>query len=221
MPRNNCIRLIYKALLGLFVVFITAINLAYSQRNERLKAELDSIFLVDQQYRTIFSNPRKKDSLAKANNVSSERVDWFIVDKVTTVDRSNSERICEIIKVYGYPGKTLVGVPTNVAAWYVIQHSEDTGRYFPMIRQASAQGELPFTFVATMEDRLLMQQGKKQIYGTQVNCDESGCYVWPIVKSSQVNQRRIRAGFTTTVTENARQLGVNYKIRRLPKKKAN
>jgi len=211
----------YKVLPFLFIVLIADIDLAYGQRNERLKAELDSIFLVDQQYRTIFSNPRKKDSLAKANNVSSERVDWLIVDKVTTVDRSNSERICEIIKVYGYPGKTLVGVPTNVAAWHVIQHSEDISRYFPMIRQAGIQGELPFTFVATMEDRLLMQQGKEQIYGTQANCDESGCYVWPIGKPNQVNQRRKRAGFTTTVAENARRLGVNYKVRRLPKEKAN
>jgi hypothetical protein len=56
----------YKVLPFLFIVLIADIDLAYGQRNERLKAELDSIFLVDQQYRTIFSNPRKKDSLAKA-----------------------------------------------------------------------------------------------------------------------------------------------------------
>lgn len=205
----------------MFIAFVAAINPARCQRNKRLKAELDSIFLVDQQYRAIFSNPRKKDSLAKANNVLSEQVDWLIADKVTTVDRSNSKRVSEIIKEYGYPGKTLVGVPTNVAAWHVIQHSDHISRYFPVIKQAAIQGELPFSFVATMQDRLLMQQGKQQIYGTQVNCDESGCYVWPIVKSSQVDQRRRRAGFTTTVAENARRLGVNYKVRRLPKKKAN
>ena len=106
---------------------------------------------------------------------------------------------------YGYPGTSLVGLPTNEAAWWVIQHSADIGRYLPLIKQAGRQKELPFKLVATMQDRYLMRQGKEQLYGTQINCQQVtnqqtgqkgvDCYVWPIAQASQVNQRRKEAGF--------------------------
>ena len=191
---------------------------AYGQINTRLKAELDSLYHVDQLYRDILDSPQKKDSLAKAYNLAGQAVDQRIFDKMTEIDRSNIERVRQIIKQHGYPGTTLVGSPTNEAAWYVIQHSEDIAHYFPLIETAGRRKELPFDLVAMMQDRLLMNQGKEQVYGTQVRCDGSGCYVWPIVNPAQVNERRKQAGFKSTVEENTKRLGVEYKVRNLPKK---
>lgn len=50
-------------------------------------------------------------------------------------DSLNLIKVEEIIKQYGYPGKSLVGEPTNIAAWYVIQHSSKIGDYLLMIEQ--------------------------------------------------------------------------------------
>ncbi|NIJ54565.1 DUF6624 domain-containing protein [Dyadobacter arcticus] len=188
------------------------------QINNQLKAELDSIYHVDQLYRDILDNPPKKDSLAKVHNLSGQEVDQRIFDKMTEIDHSNIKRVKKIIEQYGYPGTKLVGSPTNEAAWYVIQHSEDISEYFPLIEKAGKSKELPFDLVAMMQDRLLMGQGKEQLYGTQVRCENSECYVWPIANPTQVNQRRKQAGFKTTVEQNAKRLGVAYKIRTLPKK---
>lgn len=190
----------------------------YGQVNKRLKKELDSLYYVDQLYRDILGSPQKKDSLAKAHNLAGQDVDQRIYDKMAEIDRSNIKRVRQIIKQYGYPGATLVGLPTNEAAWYVIQHSEDIAHYFPLIEQAGKRKELPFDLVAMMQDRLLMGKGKEQVYGTQVRCENSECYVWPIANPAQVNQRRKQAGFKSTVEENAKRLGVEYKVRRLPKK---
>lgn len=188
------------------------------QVNSRLKTELDSIYYADQLYRDILGSPEKKDSLAKANGLFGQEVDQRIFDKMTEIDQSNIRRVKQIIKQYGYPGTKLVGSPTNKAAWYVIQHSENISEYFPLIEKAGRDRELPADLVATMQDRLLMNQGKEQVFGTQIRCENSECYVWPISNPAQVNQRRKQAGFKTTVEQNAKRLGVEYKVRTLPKK---
>jgi len=192
----------------------------YGQVNNRLKVELDSIYRVDQVYRDILDSPQKKDSLARAHSLSGQEVDQRIFDKMTEIDRSNSRRIKQIIEQYGYPGKKLVGSPTNEAAWYVIQHSEDISRYFPLIEKAGKSKEIPYTLVAMMEDRLMTERRKPQLYGTQAGCyplrdtasRKAECFIWPIANPGKVNQRRKKAGFSTTVEENAKRLNVTYEI---------
>lgn len=75
------------------------------------------------------------------------------------------------------------------------------------------------SLVAMMQDRLLMEQHKPQLYGTQAACyplqsDQSKqeCFIWPIENPTSVNERRKKAGFTQTVEENAKRLDVDYKI---------
>ncbi|MNY46168.1 hypothetical protein D3C86_1813250 [compost metagenome] len=115
----------------------------------------------------------------------------------------------------------MVGEPTNEAAWYVIQHSKKIAHYFPMIQEAGASNELPFTKVAMMQDRMLVQEGKEQLYGTQgagesilnvqTGKKEFWQYIWPIQNAEFVNELRKEAGFTTTVEENAKRMGITYK----------
>lgn len=205
----------YKIRILIFLAI--AAQSAYGQINLKLKAELDSIYRIDQLYREIMESPERKDSLAKANNLSSNEVYQLIADRMTAIDQSNADRVKKIFKKFGYPGASLVGMPTNEAAWYVIQHSKNIEEYLPMMEEAGTQKELPLRLVAMMQDRMLMHQGKEQVYGSQVRCQGSECYVWPIADPAGVNQRRRDAGFDSTVEENAKRLGVTYEVRKLPK----
>ena len=69
-----------------------------------------------------------------------------------------------------------------------------------------------------MQDRMLMDQGKEQIYGTQVfgrKIEATGewfYFVWPIKNPKTVNKIRKKAGFDNTVEENAENLDVKYKV---------
>jgi hypothetical protein len=211
------------------LVLVSLLTLsAYGQVNYQLKVELDSIYRVDQLYRDVADSPQKKDSLIKANHFSQQELDQYIFQKMSVIDSSNLKRVKHIVNQYGYPGTTLVGSPTDEAAWYVIQHSNDIALYFPLIEQAGHRKELPFKLVATMQDRLLMRQGKEQLYGTQIRCQQVenkqtgkkvlDCYVWPIANATSVNQRRRQAGFDQSVEENAKRLGFSYEVRTLPKK---
>jgi hypothetical protein len=130
------------------------------------------------------------------------------------------KRIGEIIRKYGYPGKSLVGEPSNEAAFYVIQHSDKIPQYLPLVKEAAEKGELPFRLYAMMLDRSLMYEGKEQVYGTQgrglqVPDPASGqkkmmMVIWPIKDAAGVNARRKAAGFDLTVEQNAKRMGIDY-----------
>jgi len=207
----------------LFGISTLLIN-AQQQVNETLKKELDEIMKVDQGYRKLFDTeitPEKKEQLLKDLNIDKEEFKKKGWQMVAEHDSLNVQKIENIIAQYGYPGKTLVGEPTNQAAWYVIQHSTKIGKYLPFIKEAGKKKEIPFTWVAMMEDRYLMQEDKEQIYGTQgkgeMTKDKNGKqvfvnFVWPVKDLKNVNKRRKEAGFDSTIEENAKRMyGPDFK----------
>ncbi|AXB55264.1 DUF6624 domain-containing protein [Flavobacterium fluviale] len=212
----------------LLCAFVLCFSLTYAQNkiNENLKRELDSIMKSDQILREYInfdtSEDRKKEivkDLGRENDPNFRKGIWLEMKKR---DSLNLIKVEEIIKLYGYPGKSLVGEPTNIAAWYVIQHSSKIGEYLSLIEKEAKKKEIPFTYFAKMQDRFLTQQGKEQIYGTQgqmkeITNKETGKkeffnYVSPIENPNKVNDRRKKAGFVTTVEENAKEMGMKYKV---------
>ncbi|MFC0429121.1 DUF6624 domain-containing protein [Chryseobacterium scophthalmum] len=212
-----------KMFLLLFTLLTFLMN-AQQKVNEVLKKELDEIMKVDQGYRMLFDSeitPEKKDKLLKDLNIDKEEFEKKNWQLVAEHDSLNMQKIKNIISQYGYPGKTLVGEPTNQAAWYVIQHSTKIGKYLPLIKEAGKKKEIPFTWVAMMEDRYLMNENKEQIYGTQgkgeMTKDKDGKqvfinFVWPVKDLKNVNKRRKEAGFDSTIEEDAeRMFGKDFK----------
>jgi len=208
-------------------VFILILSFEVSAQNinTRLKKELDSIYVLDQKYRELISVAQKSksaDSLAKIYKVEKQSLSGHLWSLQTDVDESNMERVEAIVKQYGYPGESLVGAPANEAVFYVIQHSEKIEDYLPLVEKAATQKQLPFRLFAMMKDRYLMQNEKEQIYGTQASgfsalnktTGKAGWawVIWPISDPANVNKRRKEAGFDQTVEENAKRLGVEYKV---------
>ena len=63
-----------------------------------------------------------------------------------------------------------------------------------------------------MEDRMLMDKGEKQKYGSQLRMDnESGEWeLWPIEDPEKVNNRRAEVGLEP-IEEYVRHFGIEYK----------
>ena len=213
-----------KKIVALLFGISTLLMNAQQKLNEGLKKELDEIMTVDQGYRMLFDSeitPEKKEKLLKDLNIDEEEFKNKGWQLVAEHDSLNMQKIENIISQYGYPGKTLVGEPTNQAAWYVIQHSTKIGKYLPLVKEAGKNKEIPFTWVAMMEDRYLMNENREQIYGTQgkgeMTKDKDGKqiflnFVWPVQDPKNVNKRRKEAGFDSTVEENAqRMFGKDFK----------
>jgi hypothetical protein len=203
-----------RLLLGLLVLPA----LAHAQRgpNPRLKHELDSLYYVDQVYREALFGDRKQhltDSIAAARHLLGDKVQAYLINAMIASDSADLRRVEALVQHYGYPGKSLVGTPTNEAAFYVLQHSTRIPHYLPLIKQAADQKELPFRLYAMMLDRQLMYEGKPQVYGTQGRAykDQPG-FIWPIADPAHVNKRRKKAGFDLSVEANAKRLGMTYKV---------
>ncbi|WPU99524.1 DUF6624 domain-containing protein [Mucilaginibacter sp. cycad4] len=208
-------------IIALTLLLIAGSSFAQQKFNPVLKKQLDSVLALDQKYRdtlTWLMTPGKSDSVLKAISMSSGRAMSHYWGLQNRIDSANVVFVEQLFKKYSYPGKTLVGEPTNEAAWYVIQHSPKINQYMPLMKTAAENKELPFRLYAMMLDRQLMNEGKEQIYGSQAtskplrNGQKVGYYVWPIKDAATVNERRKQAGFDQTVEENAKRLGIDYKV---------
>ena len=211
---------------GLLLGLLPQLAVAQTTINPGLKHELDSIHAVDQKWRNMLFNPRvnrRPDSLARALGVTRESLPTYIPGQLLRTDSTNLVRVKQVLKQYGYPGKPLVGTPTNEAAWYVIQHSPAIDQYLPLIKKAADKGELPFYLYAQMLDRQLMRAGKEQLYGTQAmgysvlnpatgRREAQPPFVWPIRDAARVNERRKKAGFEDTVEQEATDMAIQYRV---------
>ncbi|QNL49215.1 hypothetical protein H8S90_21130 [Olivibacter sp. SDN3] len=192
--------------------------------NLDLKERLDSIYAFDQGLRRYMGNSDslQKDSIAQLVGYTVEELDERKFEILPYHDSLNLIFVEQIIAGVGYPGKTLVGEPTNETAWLVLQHSDKIPQYFPLVKEAGQKGEIPFRLVAMMEDRLLMYEGKEQLYGTQakgmtVTNVEKGknefiYFIWPVKDPANVNKRRQQAGFEDTIEENAKKMNIDYRV---------
>lgn len=210
-----------KNLIIALLLLMTGAAFAQQKFNPVLKKQLDSVSALDQKYRealTYLTDPNKKDSVLKTLPVKPEAAIGYYWKLQSQADSTNLLFIEGVFTKYGYPGKSLVGEPTNEAAWYVIQHSPKINQYMPLMKTAAENKELPFRLYAMMLDRQLMYEGKEQIYGSQAtskplrNGQKIGYYVWPIKDAATVNERRKQAGFDQTVEQNAKRLGFDYKV---------
>lgn len=213
-----------KILPSLTLIFFTT-QLFCQTINLELKNELDSIMILDQSTRELLdptiTEERKSELLSKVGYTEEQFYSnpWGIIIQNDSI---NQQRVFNIIAKYGYPGKSMVGEPTNKTAWYVIQHSEFIEKYLPLIKEAGQNGELPMPYVAMMEDRYLMETGKEQMYGTQalgakvtdkITGEEKQVYfIWPIKNPETVNERRESIGFKNTIEEYAASMDIEYEV---------
>ncbi len=175
-----------------------------------LKFTLDSIGVLDQKYRKLMQVPDGLEREALGKKMGLEPADYRgdLWKKQIAIDTSNLRIIESVLNSQGYPGKKLVGEPTNTIAWYVIQHNpKKIPDYLDIMKEAGKQGEIPFDLVAMMEDRYLMNEGKPQVYGTQgMTYNNSAPFIWPIDDPETVNQRRTEVGFSESIEVYAKRL---------------
>jgi hypothetical protein len=175
-----------------------------------LKRQLDSIAVLDQKYRNLMQTDSEEERAIMAKAAGFEEDNYSIGslwDKQSAIDHSNMIFVAKIFDEKGYPGTSIVGKETSSAAWYVLQHSQEIPKYFPLIKAAGEADELSMRAVAMMEDRYLMEQDKPQKYGTQgSNRPNTGEFIWPIENPEAVNELRASIGYTMTIEEYAKLL---------------
>ena len=152
-----------------FEEMISAKYLAYAAEagvDLALMNEFDVLRYEDQRYR------KEMRDVSEKFGRNSPQMDslWQLQNAADSV---NTVRICEVIDISGYPGKSIVGDGHASTAFLVIQHADLAiqEKYLPIISKAANDGEVSWSSVALLMDRVNMRNGKPQIYGSQVNID--------------------------------------------------
>ena len=107
-------------------------------------------------------------------------------------DHRNKELVISIIEKCGFPSLKEVSQNSMDAIWTILQHSSKKHRkkYFPQIEAATKNGDLSKARYATMKDRVLMDEYKPQIYGTQIKKGK----LYKLESPETVNDRRAEMG---------------------------
>ena len=158
--------------------------------NKTLQTELLNMEKSDQLHRA------KLQELGQKYGFDSPDIQETL-DKQNCIDAANSKRLSEIIEAYGWPGKSLVGDQAATAAWLILQHTDlaKQQKYLPLVREAVSNKELAPRCLAYLEDRILVQEGNPQIYGTQMYFNAQGkLECAPIEDEANVDIRRESMG---------------------------
>lgn len=96
------------------------------------------------------------------------------IKELGRLDSLHQQRLSVILDSMGYPGLSVVGPEYMDAAFLLIHHSPLAMRlkYEDLIMEAVSRGEATHALLPYFADRNRLDQGMKQIYGTQLYLDE-------------------------------------------------
>lgn len=120
------------------------------------------------------------------------------VARIDSVDRAHTERMKAIIDTHGWPDQQAVGVDGANAAFLLVQHADRDPTFqkasLVLLREAYAEGLATGQQVALLTDRVLVAEGKPQLYGTQAQIQHGEIIFQPIQDSAHVDKRRAEMG---------------------------
>lgn len=153
------------------------------------------------------SNPKLRDELLAMRDEDQRiRRAWIanpkdeaIKAESKVIDERNVARVTAIIDQFGWPTPAMVGQKGSAAAWLIIQHAPLSvqEKYLEAMKTAAKHHDLSWALVATTIDRVLIGQGKLQLYGTQYDTTSGHFAPLPIEDPAQLDARRRQAGMTT------------------------
>ena len=174
--------------------------------HEQARQALEDLYDSDQKGRLAL------DSLVKQFGLASVEYEQFWRQQSAT-DKANLQILLSVIDEHGWPSATAFGRKSVNGAFLVVQHSnlETQKLFLPTVKAAAAAGEASFEMAALLEDRVLTEEGKKQIYGTQLQADpKTGKnHFFPIEDEANVDTRRAKIGLPP-LREYAAIFGVAY-----------
>jgi hypothetical protein len=160
------------------------------QERDQLNRTLDVIFDYDQKYRlkveaTIKRYGRKSREMEKLNNL------------ISRVDSINVRKVIAMIEKYGWPKEYIIG-SRGITIFLVLQHADlhVQEKYLPWVKSAVEDGELEADKLALYEDRIAVNSGKCQRYGSQIGFDAKSKrhYILPLFDPAFVDDRRKEIG---------------------------
>lgn len=171
--------------------FQKKLDILEANYDKPLQKELLAIYAEDQNIRGEFMKIYKDKG---AGNKSFDSINKLMGYK----DSINLIKVIKILDEKGWVGKEVVGAQANQTLFLVIQHSDlkYQQKYLPMLKDAVKKGNANPSYLALLEDRVSLREGRKQIYGSQIGRDKETkmYYVSSLEDPDNVDVRRANVG---------------------------
>ncbi|MFD7159970.1 DUF6624 domain-containing protein [Kribbella sp. NPDC059898] len=165
--------------------------------NPELREELLRLVATDQHARRrLDEHPRLTNGVPEEDLSTAERQ---TLEQLLMVDAGNTTRMKEVLAAHGWPGYALVGSDGAEAAWLLVQHADRDPafqrRCLELLSEAVRAGDADAGHEAYLTDRVLVAEGKQQVYGTQFRMTGDGALEpQPLADPDQVDVRRRQVG---------------------------
>jgi len=113
------------------------------------------------------------------------------------VDVRNTARMKEIVADIGWPTTSKVGPEGASNAWLLVQHADhdvDFQEYCLGLMKEASPADVDKTDIAYLEDRVRVNRGRGQLYGTQFRQENNKHVPRPIEDEENVDARRAALG---------------------------
>ena len=163
-------------------------------KEPELRRELLERMDTDQKARTALIKWNKQHP----DSVGAELKSQYEKAGIIKADKENTAWLKEVVEKYGWPTKTMVGRDGANAAWLLVQHADADVKFQRKCLDLMAQlpkDELSQMDFAYLTDRVLLAEGKKQIYGTQFDQVDGKLQPRPLEDEANVDKSPSRGRF--------------------------
>jgi hypothetical protein len=121
----------------------------------------------------------------------------------------HGDRLAQIMARHGWPTVALVGEHAARCAWKIAQHADRQldvqRRALSLLEEAVGAGLAGARELAMLRDRVLVNEGRPQVYGTQIAGVVDGAPVpWPVADPAGMERRRAQVGLEPFAVHTAR-----------------
>lgn len=130
------------------------------------------------------------------------------------LDERNTARMKEIVEQIGWPTVSKVGKEAAGHAWLLVQHADgdvEFQQYCLDLMKREPSDQVDMSDIAYLEDRVRVNTGRPQLYGTQFRWEGSSKPIQNIEDIENVDKRRAGVGLDT-LAENLKRMQEKYNM---------
>lgn len=168
-----------------------------SPSEKKLLEQLEKIDINSRKIKLINVDCLKIKQLLKGIYEKDQQFRNNTVSNPQNFDLENQQIVVSILEKCGFHALNTVDNSDLTTMFLVIHHGtkQQRAKYFKYFSDLSDKGLFNRSLLALMEDRILIDQGKKQKYGTQVVKDGNGKWVLlPVEMPEDLDERRSEIG---------------------------
>jgi len=163
-------------------------------KNQKFAKELLRMIIKDQGF--MYAGNLEREKYLKNGGVFNTAAIYPVLALEEKNRAENIDKLNDLLDDFGWPSVSEVPEIAIDGATLIVQHADHDMRvkFFPYVSEAFRRGEVDPLLYAKMKDRILIEKGKEQLYGTQIEIINFENKLLPLKNPENVNKRREKIG---------------------------